>query len=174
MHLTDLTLQDNTILINDIINNNNIKVNQYISIEDKNSIIQLALQNSEEDTIYNECKLKMYFELYIVYMYSDIDFTQEEKDDAVQTYDILASNGIIQAIIAAIPQTEYIELYNMFEVTKKNKMKYKNSIAAAIYRFVNDLPVNAEAAKEIIEKFNPEDFQQVIDFAKAANGGRNI
>lgn len=174
MHLTDLTLQDNTILINDIINNNNIKVNQYISIEDKNSIIQLALQNSEEDTTYNECKLKMYFELYIVYMYSDIDFTQEEKDDAVQTYDILASNGIIQAIIAAIPQTEYIELYNMFEVTKKNKMKYKNSIAAAIYRFVNDLPINAEAAKEIIEKFNPEDFQQVIDFAKAANGGRNI
>ena len=174
MHLTDLTLQDNTILINDIINNNNIKVNQYISIEDKNSIIQLALQNSEEDTIYNECKLKMYFELYIVYMYSDIDFTQEEKDDAVQTYDILASNGIIQAIIAAIPQTEYVELCNMFEVTKKNKMKYKNSIAATIYRFVNDLPINAEAAKEIIEKFNPEDFQQVIDFAKAANGGRNI
>ena len=116
----------------------------------------------------------MYFELYIVNMYSDIDFTQEEKDDAVQTYDILASNGIIQAIIATIPQTEYIELCNMFEVTKKNKMKYKNSIAAAIYRFVNDLPINAEAAKEIIEKFNPEDFQQVIDFAKAANGGRNI
>ena len=170
MKLSDLTLYNNTVLIGDT----DIEVLQYISIEDKNSIISLALQNSVEDTIYNECKLKMYFELYIVYTYSNIEFTAEERADAITTYDILASNGIIQAVLAALPEKEYVELYNMLETTKKNKMKYNNSIAATINHFINDLPANAEAAREIIEKFNPEDFQQVLNFAKAANGGREI
>ena len=170
MKLSDLTLYNNTVLITDT----DIEVNQYISIEDKNSIITMALQNSEEDTIYNECKLKMYFELYIAYMYSNIEFTEDDKNDPVKTYDTLVSNGVIQDIIAALPQVEYIELCNMLAITKENKMKYKNSIAATINHFITDLPANAEIAKNIIKEFNPEDFQEVIKFAKEANGGREI
>ena len=170
MKLSDLTLYNSTVLINDT----DIEVLQYISIEDKNSIINMSLQNAKEGTFYNECRLKMYFELYIVYSYSNIEFTVEEKRDAVNTYDILASNGIIQSVIAAIPQVEYMELCNMLSVTKQNKMKYDNSVAATINHFIEDLPANAEAAKNIIKEFNPEDFQAVIDFAKAANGGREI
>jgi hypothetical protein len=170
MKLSDLTLYDNTVLIPET----DIEVNQYISIEDKNSIITMALQNSEDDTVYNECKLKMYFELYIAYMYSNIEFTEDDKDDPVKTYDILASNGIIQDIITALPQVEYIELCNMLAVTKENKMKYKNSLASLLNHFIFDLPENAEAARNIIKEFNPEDYQEIIKFAKNANGGREI
>ena len=65
MKLSDLTLYNSTVLINDT----DIEVLQYISIEDKNSIINMSLQNAKEGTFYNECRLKMYFELYIVYSY---------------------------------------------------------------------------------------------------------
>lgn len=171
MNCSNLNINNNSVLID---NNTDIKVLQYLPIEDKNSIIQMALQNSEENTIYNEYKLQMYFELYITYMYSDIEFTEEEKEDEVHLYDVLKSNGIIEKIIEAIPQVEYIDLCNKLSVTKENKMKYRNSIASVVNNFINELPTNANTAKDIIEKFNPEDFMQVIKFAEAANGNRPI
>lgn len=170
MNCSNLNIYNNSVLIDNI----DIKVLQYLPIEDKNSIIQMALQNSEENTIYNEYKLQMYFELYITYMYSDIEFTEEEKEDEVHLYDVLKSNGIIEKIIEAIPRVEYIDLCNKLAVTKENKMKYRNSIASVINSFINELPANASAAKDIIEKFNPEDFMQVLKFAEAANGNRPI
>ena len=166
-----LTIKDNTVCLDE---HPEITVLQYLPIADKNSIIELALQNSEQGTIYNEFKLKMYFELYITYMYSNIEFSEEDKADEAALYDALYSNGVIRAILCALPQEEFNELYHAFEHTKRNKMEYRNTIAAVINSFIEDLPKNAEAAKSIIEQFNPEDFQQVINFAKAANGGRDI
>jgi hypothetical protein len=40
--------------------------------------------------------------------------------------------------------------------------------------FIENLAPNAEKAAQIIDKFNPEAFQQVIKFAEAANGNRPI
>ena len=39
---------------------------------------------------------------------------------------------------------------------------------------INNLPKNAEAAAKIVEQFNPERFKAVVDFARYANGGRDI
>jgi hypothetical protein len=57
---------------------------------------------------------------------------------------------------------------------KEEKLKYKNTAAAVLSGIVQDLPKNAAAAKEIMDSFDPNKYQQVIDFATAANGGRNI
>ena len=42
-----------------------IKVLQYLPIEQKNEIIQLTMQNSEENGLFNQLLLDMYFHLYI-------------------------------------------------------------------------------------------------------------
>lgn len=47
-------------------------------------------------------------------------------------------------------------------------------MGAAITHLINDLPANAEAAAKIVDNFNPEQYKAVVDFAKYANGGRNI
>lgn len=155
-------------------NNNTIKVLKYLPIEEKNDIIQLTLQNADENGQYNYLKLDMYFKLYIVYSYTDIEFDADQKMNASSTYDELESNGLINAIINAIPAAEYEYLFKILQETLKYKMAYRNTVAAALNSFVENLPVNAKEAKEIIEKFNPEDFQQVINFATAANGNRPI
>ena len=41
-------------------------------------------------------------------------------------------------------------------------------------RMVQDLPKNAEAAKEIVDSFDRTQYQDLLDFTVAANGGRNI
>jgi len=151
-----------------------VKVLQYLPIEDKNDIIHFTLQNSEENGIYNELKINMYFHLYITYMYTDLEFTVEEKNDPVTLYNILKSNGIIGAIVDAIPEQEYKQLLATLDIMLERKMKYKNTVASVLNNFIENLPKNAKEAQEIIEKFNPEDLQRVLDFARAANGGREI
>jgi hypothetical protein len=151
-----------------------INILKYLPIEDKNDIIQIALQNSEENGVYNLAKLMMYFRLYIIYLYADIEFTEEQKYDPAKLYDELTSNGIMDAILSNLEESEYLCLQDTLHKTMKLKLEYRNTIASVLNNFVENLPINATNAKDIIEKFNPADFQRVIDFATAANGGRPI
>ena len=104
----------------------------------------------------------------------DLEFTDDEKDDPAKLYNELLSNGTINAVIHSIPASEWEYLLNAASTIKEDKLKYRNTIASVINNFVENLPVNANAAKDIIEKFNPEDFQNIMNFVKAANGGRDI
>ena len=61
----------------------------------------------------------------------------------------------------------------MMEV-KKEVVSYKQSVVSLVQGLINDLPKQAEAMKDIVDNFNPEKYQEVINFAKAANGGREI
>jgi len=57
---------------------------------------------------------------------------------------------------------------------KDNEIEYTLSAGGIINRFIDDLPANAEAAAKIVNEFDPQKYQAVIDFANAANGGRNF
>jgi uncharacterized protein YjgD (DUF1641 family) len=116
----------------------------------------------------------MYFRLYITYLYSDIVFTDEEKNDPVKLYDELNSVGIIDAIIAAMNPDEYSYLRDVLDETMNQKLEYRNTIAGVINSFIDNLAPNAENAANIINNFNPEMFQKVMAFATAANGDRPI
>lgn len=175
MNYSDLNLKINTdTKCISILPGQDINILQYAPIEDKNSIIQMAIQNSEENGVYNLLKLDMYWQMYIVFTYTDIAFTDEEKADIVKIYDEFVSNGIMDAILNNINQDEILYIKNKIKDTLEAKIKYRNTIASVLNSFVENLPVNAEAAKNIIDKFDPESFQKVLKFATAANGNRPI
>ena len=151
-----------------------IEVAQYLPIEDKMDMITIALQNAEENGYYNPMKLDMYLDLYMVYMYTNFNFTDKQKEDEAKLYDILRSNGIIEAVKNTIPDDEYQELNYYVNEMKEVKTKYKHSFASVLNDFVYNLPVNAQEAMEIAQKFDPEQFKSLLDFTKAINGGREI
>ena len=153
--------------------NFNFTINTYVPVEVKNDIIHLALQNAEENNIYNLVKLKKYFELYIVYTYANIVFSDELRADDTTLYNILKSNGIIDVVIAAIGN-EYEYLTKTLAETLEMKLKYKNTIVSTLQTMIENLVPNAENAASILNNFNPDMFKQVIEFAQAANGGRPI
>lgn len=153
---------------------NGIQVKKWIPISDKIDLVQIALQKSEEDGIYNEAKLDCYFHLNIIYLYTDIDFSAEDREDEMKLYDILEHNDIIDQVIAAIGEDEYTTLEDYLFEMKSNYLTYKNTAAAVLNKIIQDLPKNAAAAKEIMDSFDPEKYQMVENFAIAANGGRNI
>ena len=63
----------------------------------------VTLQKSLEEGVYNPVKKDMYFHLYLVYMYTDITFTEKQREDESKLYDVLESNGLIPAVLKNIP-----------------------------------------------------------------------
>ena len=175
MKYSDLNLRVNKetaiIKIND---NTEIEVLQYLPIEDKIDLIQIALQKSLENGIYNEVKLDMYFNLYIVYMYSNLEFTDEEKEDEFKLYNELQSNNIIAHVIAGMDEGEYDCLLDYLKTMQEANEMYRSSAAALLQSFIQDMPKNAAAAAEIVDNFDKEKYKNVIDFAKSANGNRPV
>ena len=151
-----------------------IEVKQYLPVEEKYSFLNIVLQNSLENDIYNPVKVDMYFHLYLVYLYTNINFTDKQKEDESKLFDVLLTNGIIEGIITTIPKAEYDVLISLLNQMIEKNEKYRTTFAGVVGKFINDLPAQADAAMKIVENFDPNKFQEVIAFAQAANGGRPI
>ncbi len=159
-----------TIKINDI----EIKVKQYLPISEKINLVQIALQQSLQDGVYNDGLLTAYFHTYLVMFYTDIEFTDEEKQDILSLFDIFDSSQVLNTIIGAIPEKELKDLAEMLTNQQKLNMTYKQSTAYLIGQFIDALPEQMKKVGEIVNNFDPNKYQAVVDFATAANGGRNI
>lgn len=151
-----------------------VEVLQYLPAQDKYDLLMITLQKSLEDNLYNEFKLNLYFELHLVYMYTNISFTEKQREDEFKLYDTLKSNGFYEKFFQVINEDEYNELFEQLNAIKNASFKNKRSVAGLIGEFINDLPANAEAAAKIVESFDPEQYKAVVDFARYANGGRDI
>ena len=118
--------------------------------------------------------MDMYFHLYLVYLYTNLTFTEKQREDEFKLYDTLKSNGLMDAVITAIPEEEYKMLYDYLVEESQKRMKAMRSAVGLIQSIINDLPAQAQAAADIVNSFDKEKYQNVVDFAKAANGGREI
>lgn len=174
MKYSDLDLKTNTKTNIAVINGKEVEVLEYLPIEDKIDLIQIALQKSLENGIYNEMKLDMYFNLYLVYMYTNLEFTDEEKADEFTLYNEMQSNNVIIGVIGAMDDGEYDSLVDYLKIMQMNNEHYKNSAAALLQTFIQDMPKNAAAAAEIVDNFDKDKFKNVVDFAKSANGNRPL
>ena len=99
-------------------NGQNIEVFQYVSIADKDDMIQSIIQNSVNRGIYNPIKADMYFHLYLVYLYTNITFTKKQKEDEEKIEEIFN-----ELITIEHPYTKVIS--KKFEEKFKEKLEKK-------------------------------------------------
>nr|DAF75430.1 MAG TPA: hypothetical protein [Caudoviricetes sp.] len=118
----------------------------------------LTLQKSEEDGIYNENKLDMYFHLHLIYMYTNISFTEKQREDEYKLYDAMQSNGLIDAVIEHMPSAEYEMLQSQVNVMVERLTAHHHSVSALVQKIVSDLPRNAEAAAKMVDGFDKEKY----------------
>lgn len=152
----------------------NFKVRLYLPIKDKYDIIDIVLQNSQENAVFNPIKMDMYFNTYLVFSYTDIEFSDEEKIDIEDTYDRLCRSGLLDLVLKNILESEYKYLYDSLLTLSKDRTQFNSTTSAMIQSLINNLPEQAAAVENIIKNFDEEKFQRVIDFATAANGNRDI
>ena len=151
-----------------------IEVLQYLPARDKYDLLMITLQKSIQNGAYNDFKLNLYFELNLVYMYTNISFTEKQREDEFKLYDTLKSNGFFELFLQTINEDEYNELFAQLEAIKEASFRNRLSVSSVINKLINDLPANAEAAAKIVDNFNPNQYKAVVDFARYANGGRDI
>lgn len=151
-----------------------IEVLKYLPAQDKYDLLMVTLQKSLEGNIYNEFKLNLYFELNLVYMYTNISFTEKQREDEFKLYDTLKSNDFFELFYEALDENEFNDLFEQICELKATLEKSKASVAGVIANLIEDLPANAEAAAEIVNSFDPAKMKEVVDFARYANGGRDI
>ena len=149
-------------------NDKEIEVKQHLSTVNKNDLIQIALQKSYENGLYNEILSDVYFHLNIVYLYTNIDFTEEDRVDELELYDKLNESGLLSKILTNMDEDEYDNLVDIINTEMKNRVKYNNSAAAVIQSIIQDLPANAAAAADIVNGWDPEKFQSVQDMINLA------
>lgn len=155
-------------------NLDSIKVLQYLPIQDKYDLIMITLQNAREGAIYNPLKIDYFFHLYLVYSYTDISFTEKQKENPEKIYDTLTSTGLMDKIIDLIPDSEYKYLKVNMEEIAAGLEEYNSRAGGAIRALIEELPQQAALFGEIMDNFDQEKYQNVIAFAQAANGGRDI
>ena len=151
-----------------------IEVSQYLPIEEKCSLISITAQGAKENNICNPLVLEMLFHIYLVFEYTNISFTEKQKEDLFKLYDNLKSNKLLDLILDAIPEEEYDTLYTYLIDYIENQDVERRSVSGLIQSLINDLPAQAEAMKEILNNFDETKYSRVIEFAQAANGNRPI
>lgn len=151
-----------------------IKVLQYLPVDKKHELIQLVLQESEENGIYSRIKLDCLLQVFMVYFYTDLEFTDEERATTNETFDSLFTSGLLHKIIEAIPGPEVKDLWSYLDQEVETSLKYRTTAAYMLTDFINAIPEKIEKVAQIVENFDPQQYQNVLDFAKAANGGRDI
>ena len=156
-------------------NNQTFNVYNYLPTRDKANLIEITLQESyEPEGWYNPIKLDWFFYANIVMVYTDIEFDVEDETDLAEFYDKVKTSGLLAKIIKAIPKKEYDELFKMMEDMLAARQKLESSVVNKIIAFLKSAPEEMQKLNEIVKDFDKEKYQEVMRFAQAANGGREI
>ena len=149
------------------INGLEIEVKQYLPVAEKLELIANVLNNSADDNNFaNPVKTYVLSHLEIIYAYTNLSFTDKQKEDPAKLYDILETNGIIDSIILALPPSEYDNLIEDITSTIDAYYKYKNSalgILEAATTYYKNLDLEAsDIQKKIADPDNLTLLKDVI------------
>lgn len=106
-----------------------IEVKQYLPVEEKLELITKVLELSHDSNNFsNPVKVSVYTTLEIIEKYTNVNFTEKQKENPTKLYDLLVGNGFAAAVIKAIPESEYDEILTGIKQTIKSVYKYQNSV----------------------------------------------
>lgn len=147
-------------------NNQDIEIKQYLSVKDKMELVSNVLNYSHdgESNFANPIKLDVYTTLEILYFYTNINFTDKQKEDALKLYDLFIGNGLYSKIIELIPTEEYYDLLNTIQESVEAIYAYQNSVMGILDNVVNDYSNLDLNASEIQKKLgDPENMALLRD-----------
>ena len=155
---TKLGLKPNNEIVNIKFNEQNIEVKQYLPVEEKLELITNVLELSHDSNNFsNPVKVSVYTTLETIEKYTNVNFTEKQKENPTKLYDLLIGNGFAAAVIKAIPEPEYNEILIGIKQTIKSVYKYQNSILGILDTISQDYSNLNLDATEIQKKLaDPE------------------
>ena len=112
-------------------NDQKIEVKQYLPVNDKLVLISNVINltyNDNGNNFINPLKIELYALLEIIEAYTNINFTEKQKENPAKIYDLFQDNGLLNQIILAIPKEEYQQLKDSLYRSIEEIYKYHNSV----------------------------------------------
>lgn len=109
-------------------NEQEIEIKQYIPIKEKLQFIENVLNQSAVDMyFYNQGKIEIFFAMEVIYNYTNINFTDKQKDDILGLFDKFVSTGLYKEILNNIPTSEIEFLKEVIQDQIKEIYRYRDS-----------------------------------------------
>lgn len=147
------------------VNGIEIEVKQYLPVEEKLQIITDVLTNSADSNSFaNPVKVDVFTNLGIIYAYTNLAFTDKQKEDPAKLFDSLEENGVIDAVVNAMDEIEYGHLIEWIDETINSFYAHQNSalgILEAISTDYSNLNFDADALQKNIA--DPENLKLLKD-----------
>lgn len=151
------------------INNNQIEIKQYLPVNEKLDLIARVINGAHDQNNFpNPIKIEVIGTLEMIMAYTNISFTEKQKEDIPKLYDLLEENGVIKDIISQIPEDEYNFIIDGINKTVDAVYTYNNSVLGIlesisqdysnldfdIQKLQNDIanPENLKLIKEVLTK----------------------
>ena len=140
------------------INEQIIEIKQYLPINEKLELISSVINSAaDENNFSNPVKENVFLTLEILYHYTNINFTDKQKEDPVKLYDLVVSSGLVNKITDLIPEEELDEVINGLAQSVKAIYTYRNSALGILESISQDYSALNLEATEIQQKLADPD-----------------
>lgn len=147
------------------INNNQIEIKQYLPVNEKLDLIARVINGAHDQNNFpNPIKIEVIGTLEMIMAYTNISFTEKQKEDIPKLYDLLEENGVIKDIISQIPEDEYNFIIDGINKTVDAVYTYNNSVLGILESISQDysnLDFDIEKIQQAIS--NPENLELLKD-----------
>ena len=144
------------------VNNNVIEVKQYLPINDKLALISrvINLSHDSSNNFANPVQVEVIGTIEIIMAYTNLSFTEKQKEDYAKLYDLLEENSITKDLISAIPEDEYAFLIDGINESIEAVYKYQNSVLGILDSVAQDYSnLESDASKIQQELADPQNLE---------------
>ena len=161
LSFSKLSLTKNTDVKTVEYNGQSIEVKQYLPINDKATIVATILNytlNNGENRFPNPLQIEVFTLLQVIEKYTNITFTDKQKEDPAKLYDLITSSGLWNVIMNNLNMDDYHLLLKHIDKSIKSYYEYHNSIFGILDSINNDYSnLNLDATEIAKALGNPED-----------------
>lgn len=146
-----------------VFNEQNIEVLQYLPVNDMLSLIADVVNlSADENNFANPVKVNVFTTIGIIEYYTNITFTDKQKENITKLYDMIISGGLYEKIIEAIPHEEIIGLFDAIKETIESIYKYRNSVLGILETVKTDYDTTQFDLTALKDEISNMDNMQVL------------
>lgn len=117
-----------------------IEIKQYLPMQEKLNLMSkvINLSHDKDSNYSNPVKVDIYTKLNIIENYTNITFTDKQKEDVCKLYDLFKESGLMELILNAIPEKEVKEINDSINKAIDAIYNYLNSVMGILDTVLKD------------------------------------
>ena len=171
INFKDLNLETKVKTTKITLNNaTDLEVRNYLPMAEKIALISYVVDHALDESTgrFSPVRVGLFFDLAVAHFYGGINFPDEVK--ALDAYDALETNLVLDAIISAIPQDEYVSIRELVIETTNDIANYNSSFAGVMQIASQDADGLGNQIEELLGKVKNREGMELLSEIKNVVG----